>query len=125
MAKGDEGVQQSCSATRDRNGDLAAGKDRQLYKTMPLKLYTFEIDGHEDNYYRVLDVKEHFLKPIYRSDVLQAIKYVKQEMKMRSQVFKDDTIKRDRKMKEMELVLQVLTRCSDKYPDLQKQMFEE
>jgi len=97
------------------------GTDR--HKINAMKIYTFEIDGHEDEYYRVLDVKEHFLKPIYRSDVLQAIKYVKQEMKMRTQVFKDDTIKRDRKMKEMELVLQILTRCSDKFPELQRKMF--
>ena len=89
-----------------------------------MKTYTFEIDGHSDEYYRVFDVKEHFLKPIYRSDVLQAIKKIKQEIKMRAEVFKNDSIKRDCKVKEMELVLRILTRCSNQFPELQKEMFE-
>jgi len=31
--------------------------------------YTFAIDGHEDEYYRVFDVKRLFAGPIYSEDV--------------------------------------------------------
>jgi len=89
-----------------------------------VKPYIFEVNGIPTKFYTVQDVKEFFQRPIYRSDVLQAIEHVKTEMKWRSHVFKDDKAKRDRKMQEMELVLRVLTRCTDKYPELQQKMFE-
>ena len=88
-----------------------------------MKTYEFEIDGHTDIYFRVFDVKEFFLKPIYKEDVKNAIEAIKAEIVMRKQVFKGDKIKCDRKVKEMELPLRVLTRCSGQFPELQKEMF--
>ena len=88
-----------------------------------MKVYTFEIDGHADDYFLKRDVQQFFLKPIYRSDVKQAIENVKKEIAMRRHVFRDDTMKRECKVKEMELVLRILTRCTDKFPELQKEMF--
>ena len=95
-----------------------------MERVQGMKSHTFEVNGIPTEFYAVLDVKEFFLRPLYRSDVLQAIKSIKQEMKMRAHVFRDDKIKRDLKMKEMELVLQILTRCLDDYPELQREMFE-
>ena len=89
-----------------------------------MKTYEFTDEhGHTDTYFRTFDVKEHFQKPIYKPDVMKAIKYVKAEIHMRREVFKDDKVKRDRKVKEMELVLRILTRCSGQFPELQKEMF--
>jgi len=89
-----------------------------------MKKYTFEIDGHEDEYYCAFDVKRLFAGPIYSEDVKLAIKYVKAEIEMRRIVFKNDTVKCRQKVAEMEHVLKVLSRFSDRFPEMQKEMFE-
>jgi len=90
-----------------------------------MKKYTFDIDGHEDEYYRAFDVKRLFAGPIYSEDVKLAIRYVKAEIEMRRIVFKNDTVKCRQKVAEMEHVLKVLSRFSDRFPELQKEMFQE
>jgi len=89
-----------------------------------VKKYTFTVDGHEDDYYRMFDVKQAFVGPIYREDVRRAIKYVKAEIAMRRIVFRNDTVKCRRKVGAMDQVLKVLGRCSDRFPEMRKEMFE-
>jgi len=86
--------------------------------------YTFAIDGHEDEYYRAFDVKRLFAGPIYSEDVKLAMRVVKDEREMRMLVFKNDAVKRRRKVGAMDQVLKVLGRCSDRFPEMQKEIFE-
>ena len=89
-----------------------------------MKPYEFTDEhGHTDTYLRAFDVKEFFLKPIYKPDVMKAIKYVKAELVTLKWVFKDDKVKCDRETKKKELILRILTRCSGQFPELQKEMF--
>jgi hypothetical protein len=90
-----------------------------------MKTYTFEIDGHPDEYYLARDVRQFFKQPIYSEDVKEAIADVKEEINSRNIVFKNDTPKRKREVGKMELVLRILCRCSEKFPELQKEMFGE
>ena len=88
-----------------------------------MKKYVFAIDGHEDEYFRVFDVQKMFHEPVYREDVRAAIAAVKKEIHMREQVFKNDSIRRRQKVAEMEHVLRILSRCSDRFPEVQREMF--
>jgi hypothetical protein len=90
-----------------------------------MKTYTFEIDGHSDEYYLARDVQQFFKQPIYSEKVKEAIADVKEEINSRNIVFKNDTPKRKREVGKMELVLRILCRCSEKFPELQKEMFGE
>jgi hypothetical protein len=108
--------------------DLVCVSSTERFITLPskevfTKSYEFEIDGHIDKYLREEDVRQFFLKPIYREDVLQAMQYIKGEIRMRQIVYKNNRAKRDQKVKEMELPLRILYRCSDRFPELQKEMF--
>jgi len=89
-----------------------------------VKKYTFTVDGHEDDYFRVFDVKRLFAGLIYREDVRRAVEYVKAEIAMRRIVFRNDTVKCRQKVAEMEHVLKVLSRYSDRFPEMQKEIFE-
>jgi len=89
-----------------------------------MKKYTFAIDGHNDTYYSVYDIDKYFRRAIYQEDVRQTISYVKAEIRMREIIFKNNEMKRRKKVAEMEHVLKILSRCSDKFPEIQKELFD-
>lgn len=87
-----------------------------------MDVYEFEMHGGKKvPFYLVEDVRHYFGKGIYNEDVRRAMSTIKAEIRMRQQVFARDRVKRDRKVAEMEQVLRVLSRFSDKFPELQKE----
>lgn len=84
-------------------------------------LEVITIEGKE--YYRRNDVLNYFAKRIYREDVLRGIKAVKDEIRMREQVFKNDRMRKEVKVAEMDNVLRILCRTVMDYPMLTKSMF--
>lgn len=89
-----------------------------------MKIYTFETDGQSDEYYRVGDVRAYFTREMFRTDVLDAINTVRSIIRERKIEFRNDTMMRIKAVKEVDNVLQILIRCSDQFPKLQKEMFQ-
>ena len=91
-----------------------------------MQTWEFELfGGRKEKFYLASEIREYFGRPIYQEDVRQAMRTVKAETSMREQVFKADAMKCRRKVAEMEQVLHVLSRFSDRFPELQREFFIE
>ena len=60
-----------------------------------------------------------------RSDIEKAKKICKEELKMRDIVFKNDWVKRKKKMAEMQYVIDTLDKCEKLLPEEQKLLFPD